>query len=106
MDKNTEPVGHGLKGCTKAVRAENIPTCAWFVIKFLGIYAKCLILKNFGINPDFLWITLLISPVSRRESLVNQGFAYAAQKKSKEPNPYKSTTYDRYRFNSTFFVPP
>ena len=86
------------------MRAENIPTCAWFVIKFLGIYAKCLILKNFGINPDFLWITLLISPVSRRESLVNQGFAYAAQKKSKEPNPeYKKMNTER-RINSIFLI--
>jgi hypothetical protein len=39
---------------------------------------------------------LFISSCEPRQSLVNQGFGWNAQKKSKVLNPYKSTTYKRY----------
>jgi hypothetical protein len=43
---------------------------------------------------------LLISALQSRESLRNQGFRQNARKKSKVQNPYESTTYKRYGFNS------
>jgi hypothetical protein len=76
----------------------------WFVINFRGKFAKLLILKEFLISSAFLWITLLISSCRGLESLVNQGFPWSAQKKSRKLNPYESTTYDRYGFYSGIFI--
>jgi hypothetical protein len=47
---------------------------------------------------------LFISSCESLQSLVNQGFGWNAQKKSKVLNPYESTTYDRYGVCSALCV--
>jgi hypothetical protein len=71
-------------------------TWGFVVMYFLGVGAKCLISNYFVLIPRFLWITLFISCSEARQSLVNQGFGWNAQKKSKVIYPYKSMTYVRY----------
>jgi hypothetical protein len=63
-------------------------------------WAKSLISIGFESHPKFLWITLLIASFRTRQSLKNQGFGWNAHKKSNLLNLYKSTTYERYLFNS------
>jgi hypothetical protein len=59
-----------------------------------------LICQGFGIHPDLLWITLLISASDTPGALENQGFGWIARKKGKVQNPYKSTTWSCYFFGS------
>ncbi|RZI99129.1 MAG: hypothetical protein EOP39_25395 [Rubrivivax sp.] len=59
---------------------------------------KSLILKTFGNDPDFLWITLLKSLLQPPESLVNQGSGWNARKNGNPLNLYESTTCERLTF--------
>jgi hypothetical protein len=95
-------MGHGWAARTKCGQVRRTVIWRWYLINFREVIAKLLIRKDFLISPTFLWITLLISLFRGAETLVNQGFPWSAQKKSKKISLYKSSTYKRYGFHSGF----
>jgi hypothetical protein len=59
---------------------------------------KSLIYKGFRVNPEILWITLLISTVEWLRRRMDQGLEQTALKKCTPRILYKSITYERLKF--------